>query len=406
MRFFDTSTLLELQEKAFEEEFIISLVTLQELENIKTSANKDANTKYRARKLLHLLDEYHEMYSVVGIEKADTVCNNDSRIINDAMDVVENAPGLDLIFMTEDVSCKQLARAYGLNVESLRAEIEDTYTGFREIIFDDKGFSDFYSDILPNNVNVFDLLTNEYLLLKDEESDEVVDQYKWTGTGYKRINSYNSFNGIEFGETKAKDVYQACAMDSLEQNQLTVIRGPAGSGKSHLALGYLLQELEKNRIDSIVIFCNPVATRDSCKLGFYPGDKNTKLLDSQIGNFLVGKLGSILEVERLIGEGKLLLVPVADCRGLDLDGKRCGVYMTEAQNATIDIIKLLLQRAGKDSVVIFEGDTESQVDMLSYEGANNGLRRLSEVFRGEDLYGEITLQNIYRSRLAAIAEKM
>jgi hypothetical protein len=123
------------------------------------------------------------------------------------MDVVENAPGLDLIFMTEDVSCKQLARAYGLNVESLHAEIEDTYTGFREIIFDDKGFSDFYSDILPNNVNVFDLLTNEYLLLKDENTGKIVDQYKWDENGYKHINEYHTFESNMFGKVSAKDVY-------------------------------------------------------------------------------------------------------------------------------------------------------------------------------------------------------
>lgn len=49
---------------------------------------------------------------------------------------------------------------------------------------------------------------------------------------------------------------------------------------------------------------------------------------------------------------------------------------------------------------------EAQVDMDAYAGENNGMRRLSEVFRGNDFYGEVKLQNIYRSRIAALAQEM
>jgi len=77
--------------------------------------------------------------------------------------------------------------------------------------------------------------------------------------------------------------------------------------------------------------CNPVATRGAAKLGFYPGDKNDKLLDSEIGNFLSFKLGSLEEVKRMIEEELIQFIPVADCRGIDLgsDGRVC-LYMTEA----------------------------------------------------------------------------
>ena len=79
-----------------------------------------------------------------------------------------------------------------------------------------------------------------------------------------------------------------------------MIKGPAGSGKSYLSLAYLLHRLEKNKIDKIIIFCNTVATKDSAKLGFYPGTRDEKLLDSQIGNFLSSKFGGRIEVERMI----------------------------------------------------------------------------------------------------------
>jgi predicted ribonuclease YlaK len=173
-----------------------------------------------------------------------------------------------------------------------------------------------------------------------------------------------------------------------------------------LALAALFEKLEDGEIDKIIIFCNPVVTRGAAKLGFYPGDKNDKLLDSQIGNFLIGKLGSITEVEKMLDEETLLLVPVGDCRGMDTNGKRAGCYITEAQNTTADMMKLILQRVGEDCIMILDGDDLCQVDLKDYSGNNNGLRRTSQAFRGEDIYAEVTLKNIYRSRIAQIAERM
>lgn len=83
-----------------------------------------------------------------------------------------------------------------------------------------------------------------------------------------------------------------------------------------------------------------------------------------------------------------------------------GVYITEAQNSTIDMMKLMVQRIGEGTKCVIEGDDKAQVDLNSYEGTNNGLSRLSQVFRGQSYYGEVTLQNCYRSTLAKRAELM
>ena len=56
-------------------------------------------------------------------------------------------------------------------------------------------------------------------------------------------------------------------MDSLTNNQLTMLKGPAGSGKSFLSLSYLFDRLEHGKIDRVIIFCNTVATNGSAKLG-------------------------------------------------------------------------------------------------------------------------------------------
>lgn len=69
-------------------------------------------------------------------------------------------------------------------------------------------------------------------------------------------------------------------------------------------------------------------------------------------------------------------------------------------------MKLALQRVGEDSICILDGDSDAQVDLSMYAGSNNGMRRVSQVFRGQDIYGEITLPNIYRSKIAKIAQGM
>ena len=72
-----------------------------------------------------------------------------------------------------------------------------------------------------------------------------------------------------------------------------MLRGAAGTGKSYLSFSYLFDLLERNKIEKIIIFCNTVATKGSAKLGFYPGSRDEKLLDSQIGNLLSSKGQSI-----------------------------------------------------------------------------------------------------------------
>ena len=120
-------------------------------------------------------------------------------------------------------------------------------------------------------------------------------------------------------------------MDLLSVAQVSVITGVAGSGKSLLSLGWAISQLEKGKIERLYIVCNPIAVRGAGKLGFLPGSREEKLLDSQIGNFLATKLGGLDPVMQLIDSGKLFLLPLADIRGVDLGSDIPTIlYMTEA----------------------------------------------------------------------------
>ena len=412
--FYDTCSLLNELHSAFENDlFYISSVTLEELENIKTSSSKDQDIKYRARQLLHLLFENKDKYKVVIFQKEwETAIsnfsylsdNNDSKIIYSAF-ITDTGISFDLVFKTDDLCCAALAKQIGLTVETTYEQMKlDNYTGFIEKTIPNEELVVFYSKSNLETENHFNLLENQYLIAKDENG-KIADSFKWKNGNYEQV-LFPVLKTDMFGMIKPKDEYQKLAIDSLLSNKITVLRGPAGSGKSYLSFAALFQKLEKHEIDKIIIFCNTVATANSAKLGFYPGSRNEKLLDSQIGNFLSSKLGDSVAVERFIAEGKLALLPMSDIRGYDTTGMKAGIYITEAQNLDIELMRLALQRVGDDSICILDGDDQAQVDLSIYGGTNNGLRRVSEIFRGADFYGEVTLQKIHRSKIAELAQLM
>ena len=415
--FYDTCSLLEHGESVFcnSEKFYISNITLKELEQIKTSAFKDADIKYKTRKLIHLLAENRDCYKVINFKnswneqiKNSSILmdNDDSKIIFTAFILGEKLSlnGDSILFITGDLCCEQIASSLNLETQYL-IDKELPYNGYIYVDYNnDDQLADIYSKVYSSE-NYFDLYQNEYLLIRDS-SKKIIDKYKKEKNELKRIPEFYCFDSRMFGKVKPKDDYQILAMDSFETNRITMVKGPAGTGKSYLSLGYLFNQLEHGKIDKIIIFCNTVATNGSAKLGYYPGSRDEKLLDSQIGNFLASKLGDKEAVIQYMEKGSLLLLPMSDIRGFDTSGMKAGIYITEAQNMDIELMRLALQRIGEDSICILDGDSDAQVDLNIYAGSNNGMKRVSKVFRGESIYGEVTLPNIYRSRIANIAQKM
>lgn len=396
--FYDTCSLLLAQREAFNNHFYISLTTLQELEKIKNSRDRDESVKSAARAVVRLLYANPDSFTVVLLKETDV--SNDEQIIRGYLyqkSITEN-----LKFCTNDLSCALIAQGYyGVSSDDIISYQEgERYTGYKIIEhISDEELAYFYEHI---DENIFDLVPNQYLYITP--TDEV---YIWRHMRHFRVFPI-TFKSQIFGSIEAykNDIYQIMAMDSLKNNKITLLRGKAGSGKSYLALGYLFSILEKGEIDKIIIFCNTVAVAGAARLGFYPGTRTEKLLDSQIGNFLISKLGDRLEVDRLIKEDKIELLPLADIRGYDTTGLNAGVYITEAQNLDRNLIKLALQRIGEDCVCILDGDDLSQVDLPQYGGENNGIKSVVKVFKGEPIFGTVSLEQIHRSQIAIIADKI
>ena len=413
MFFYDTCSLLNNYSVIFKNisssPFVVSNITFKELEEIKNSKIKDDDVKFKAKRVCQLLNFYHGKYVIVNYNKEwdelylnpnpILLDNNDSRIVISAYVYSFKQ---DIIFMTDDINCNNIARTLGLSTNTFMSKEDNAYTGYKiQTCLTDNDLTELYDKIYKGET--FDLLPNQYLVI--QQNNEVVDSYVYREGKLEQVQ-FNVFKSKMLGEIKPIDAYQRLAMDSLKHNTLTMLRGAAGTGKSYLGLGYLFDRLEEGYIDKIVIFCNTVATAGSAKLGYYPGSRTEKLLDSQIGNFLTSKLGDKIAVERLINEGDLILLPFSDIRGFDTTGMRAGVYITEAQNLNIDLMKLALQRIGNDSICILDGDSETQVDLGIYAGTRNGMRRVSQVFKGQLFYGEVTLPICHRSQIANIAENL
>lgn len=242
IKFYDTSSLLKQVDTLFETEDLIAIssITLEELENIKTSSNKDADIKYSARKLLHILDDNTDGCEVVifkdkylkPIVKTGISINNDMKILSCAIELNKK---YEVQFITNDLALKHIALLFFNKVYCVAEEV-DEYCGFRDFTFNTQdSIADFYENI---NENCFSLLPNEYAILRDS-SGAVIDRVCWTGETHRPLK-FQTFSSKWFNVKPMKgDIYQQFVADSFLNNKITMVKGPAGSGKTLMSLGFL-----------------------------------------------------------------------------------------------------------------------------------------------------------------------
>lgn len=392
----------------------ISTETIQHIENI-VKDNTNTIDKRLYTKLLNDLYMTAAPIDFIKISGIPFIYNvgqwDTANIINRIMEEKKVAAH-DILYCTADLSVfiqgTKEDNDYRIHYIGLEFEKKpDNYTGYWDLFLNNEEDINATYEMIEQNKNNLDLKDNQYLLLHsvEDKSDKIIDIFKWKNNKYERIVRNQRFNSMHFGEVKPKDEYQAIAMDSLLTNDVTMLGGPAGGGKSFLALTYLFDLYEHNKIDRIIVFCNPAGARNAVKLGFYPGTVREKLLSTQAGHILESKIGDSTEVNKLIDEGAVQLIPVVDARGYEVP-PNSGVWISEAQNLTSDLLRLILQRCGEDNIkVIVDGDREEQLDMEIY-AEDNGMQKMSQVFRGSHLFGQVDLQNIYRSEIARLAQQM
>ena len=407
--FFDTNALLNLQEKAFGEHFIVSQKTLEEIENIKTSSRKDGEIKMKARKLARLLDKNND-YTVIPINTdikqivADFHLEEtpDYLILASAYYQSRQIP---ILVVSDDINVKFISRnIFNLptkGVDEIDLTYDEEYTGYKEVSMTDDEMSKFYSNL---NSNHYNLLVNQYLVVKNSKN-EIVDKRRWDGETHAIVCDKTIKSKMFGDKIRPKDVYQACAIDSILSHTLTVLSGKAGSGKSLISLITMMSLLENGTYDRIVIMFNPTKTRGASDMGFYSGSAIEKAMQNSIGSILTSKFGDRFAVDLLLQQDKIRLVSMADIRGMEVRDNEI-LYITEAQNTSVDLIKLCLSRASSGCKIVIEGDYNSQVDSYLYDGYGNGMKRMIDALKGEPELGYVQLPNVWRSKIAALVEKL
>ena len=159
---------------------------------------------------------------------------------------------------------------------------------------------------------------------------------------------------------RAMSPVQQTLIDAIEERSVIVALGPAGTGKTYLAIAKAVDALDAGRVTRIVLSRPAVEAGEN--LGFLPGDVNEKLAPylRPLYDALTERLG-MKRLKTLLAEGTIEIAPVAYMRGRTLND--CFIVIDEAQNCTYGQIKMLLTRLGWRSTMVLTGDPD-QTDLL------------------------------------------
>ena len=182
---------------------------------------------------------------------------------------------------------------------------------------------------------------------------------------------YTINNKPIYAKTLKQDEYIEC----LKKKELIFSIGSAGTGKTYLAVCYAVGELKKGNVERIILTRPAVEAGES--LGFLPGDLKEKVDPylRPLYDALYDMLG-IEQVESLIEKQIIEIAPLAYMRGRTLENAI--IILDEAQNATIDQLKMFLTRLGFNSKMIVTGDI-SQVDLP--QSKKSGLKISAELLK-------------------------
>ena len=216
------------------------------------------------------------------------------------------------------------------------------------------------------SINVFceaiKFLIDKYFLTKIiEKEDIILSVKKNTEIETSNVKSFNQLIKTPRKTVIARSEKQSKYIKALKENDIIMSLGPAGTGKSFLAVSVGVTMLMEKKIDRVILSRPAVEAGE--KLGFLPGDMKEKvdpylrpLYDALYELFGADK------IDKKIESGEIEIAPLAFMRGRTL--KNCFAILDEAQNATETQIKMFLTRIGENSKLVVNGDP-TQIDLIN-----------------------------------------
>jgi PhoH-like ATPase len=406
-------------------EVVIPLAVLEELDSLKRfSDEKGRNARHAIRFLDSQASKGGSLHngvkmdngSMLRVVRAGTTSlppdlktdKADNRIIQTALDLQNQ--GRQVFFVSKDINARVKAEALGLRAvdyEKQKVDIASMYQGWREMQVSSDTYEKFRTG---KRIEWRDALKgNEFLLMKTtDEPEPLLGRYFSQNSELRLIpNKRTSISGIKPLNLEQKMAFELLLDDSVP---LVSLMGKAGTGKTLLALAAgMLKVIEEARYNRLLV-SRPVVPMGK-DIGYLPGDKDEKL--SHWMQPIFDNLEYILGINKKKDEEKgvdwfiknnlIEIEALTYIRGRSLPEQY--IIVDEAQNLSPHEIKTIVSRAGKNTKVVMTGDPY-QIDSPYLDTNSNGLSFLVEAFKGQPLFGHVTLSHTERSELAELAAEL
>ena len=339
----------------------------------------------------------------------------DNLIMATALQLKEEEPNREAIFVTLDTNLRIRANALGIEAVDYDTEqisIDELYPGATSLDLGPGALDVLYEgDGLPLPAPPVDeeWWENEYVMLRDDRRTALAR----VRLGLGRIERTYAFKDPVWG-IKPRNREQHYALDACLRDDISLVTlvGKAGTGKTLLALAAALQKVAEEQRYQKLMVARPVMPMGK-DIGYLPGDVEDKLrpwmqpIHDNV-EFLLS-LGRKTEKRRgrgvadLTGQGIMEIEPLTYIRGRSLPD----MYMIidEAQNLTPHEVKTILTRAGDGTKIVLTGDPY-QIDNPYVDSVSNGLTYLVERFKGRSIAATVTLRKGERSALAELASNI
>ena len=229
-------------------------------------------------------------------------------------------------------------------------------------------------------INIFceaiKFLINKYILTNIiEKGDILLSVKKNIDIEESNVKSFKQLIKTPRKSVIARSEKQSDYIKALRENDIVMSLGPAGTGKSFLAVSVGVTLLMEKKIERVILSRPAVEAGE--KLGFLPGDMKEKVDPylRPLYDALYELFGSD-KIDKKIETGEIEIAPLAFMRGRTL--KNCFAILDEAQNATETQIKMFLTRIGENSKLVVNGDP-SQIDLLNK--SHSGLIKSKEILK-------------------------
>jgi PhoH-like ATPase len=422
----DTNVLIHYPEAIMsfkDNEIIIPLQVLEELDGLKSYSDHRGRNAREAIRFLDSVARKGSLNEGVRLENGSVlrvsfrlpelppeglaIDKNDNRIIMCAYALQRE--GRRVFFVSKDINARVKATALGLRAvdyEKQKVDIATLYQGAREYEIS----VDSFARLVGTGELAWKerLLPNEYAILRERGSGQTMVA-KGDPEGC-RLLALPPWEGTVAGISPLNE-RQRVALELLldDEVRLVTLVGKAGTGKTILAIAAGLRRAIEEKKFTRMLVTRPVVPVGK-DIGYLPGEKSAKMSNwmQPLFDNLEQILGSyhrpnVKSVDQLVKDRLLEIEALSFIRGRSLPNQY--MIVDEAQNLTPHEIKTLVSRAGQGTKVVLTGDPY-QIDNMYLDANSNGLSYLVESFKGQRIYGHVTLLRTERSELAELAASL